>query len=140
MSKSKGFELSIRSTPDNIRLIEPFVREVQQMFMFNEDVFFNVLLVLTEAVNNSILHGNGADPKKYVTITLRPTKGALRFEVCDEGQGFDPSTIPDPTKPDRLQDPNGRGVFLMRQLSDKLNYSKCGRRVKIDFAIVNKSR
>ncbi len=135
MANSKGFELSIRSTPENIRLIEPFVREVQLSFRFNDDIFFNMLLVVTEAVNNCILHGNHADPKKYVTIKLKPGKTSLRFVIGDEGEGFDPNSIPDPTMPERLQDPNGRGVFLMRQLSDKLNYSKCGRLVEIDFRL-----
>ncbi len=133
-NESVRFELSFRSKPENIGLIEPYVRNIQKKYRLDEETCFNILLVLTEAVNNSILHGNQSDPSKFVTVKLNSSKQTIAFTIGDEGRGFDPASIPDPTGPDRIDCPNGRGVFLMRELSDKIHFRDDGRCVEIHFS------
>jgi len=127
------FDLQIKSKPENVGMVEPFIDRIRQRFHLLDDLYFNMLVVLTEAVNNSILHGNQADPYKKVHVQCRPNGQQLRFTITDEGNGFNPEGLPDPTAPERLTQPNGRGVYLMRQLSEKVEYSDQGRRVDIQF-------
>ncbi len=135
MFANKEFYLQLSSHPQNIQLVEPYVLKVKRRFGINEEVYFNILLVLTEAVNNCILHGNQSDPRKHVHIGMNARRNALCFIVRDEGEGFNPNQLPDPTKPERISCANGRGVFLMRELSDGVQYSNDGRQVEISFAL-----
>lgn len=130
-----NLHLELSSKPENISLVEPFVKKVKTYYDIEEDLYFNILLVLTEAVNNSILHGNQSNPNKQVCIDckIKSKSKVLYFTVTDEGIGFDHTSLPDPTTPERRMCPNGRGVFLMRELSDKINYSDNGRKVEIHF-------
>ncbi|HRI28427.1 MAG TPA: ATP-binding protein [Chitinophagales bacterium] len=135
MSPKARFTLRLNSIPENISQVEPFLQELKSKYNLPDDLYFNMLLVLTEAVNNSILHGNQADPCKRVVVKAQPNKASLSFTISDEGCGFNPNALPDPTSPACICNPNGRGVFLMRQLSDHLQYSNNGRRVVIRFNI-----
>ncbi|OWY19327.1 ATP-binding protein [Sphingobacteriales bacterium UPWRP_1] len=135
MPQKHRFTLKLSSCPENINKVEPFLQQIRQRYNLSEELYFNMLLVLTEAINNSILHGNGADPCKNVMVKLRPSKAALSFTITDEGCGFNPDKLPDPTTPPCLLKPNGRGVFLMRKLSDYLQYSEDGTKVEIKFNI-----
>lgn len=135
MFPNKEFYLQLSSHPKNIQLVEPYVLKVKRRFDINEEVYFNILLVLTEAVNNCILHGNQSDPRKHVHIGMHNYSNALCFIVRDEGEGFNPNQLPDPTQPERISCANGRGVFLMRELSDEVQYSNDGRQVEISFAL-----
>lgn len=113
--------------------IEPFMERVRASCVLNEEQYFNMLLVLTEAVNNSILHGNQSDPQKKVKIQFCVKIKQFEFVIIDEGQGFDPSQVADPTTPDYVECPNGRGVFLIRKYSDYMHYSDNGRKLQIRF-------
>ena len=135
MFANKEFYLQLSSHPQNIQLVEPYVLKVKKRFDIDDEIYFNILLVLTEAVNNCILHGNQGDPRKHVHIRMHPNRNALCFVIRDEGEGFNPDRLPDPTNPDRLTCVNGRGVFLMRKLSDNMQYSNDGRQVEISFLL-----
>ena len=129
-------EIVIASAPENIHLVEGFVEGLREKLGFKDDVFGNVMVAITEAVNNSILHGNEGDSSKKVTITcttLNPYR--LQINVADEGKGFDPSGLKDPTAPENLSNPGGRGVFLMMHLCDQVNFEDKGRRVEMIFNI-----
>ena len=82
---------------------------------------------MTEAVNNAVVHGNKLDASKMVDIEVRTEGPILEFRVADQGPGFDFDNIPDPTAPENLEKPNGRGVFLMRQLADTCEFEELGR-------------
>lgn len=103
--------------------------------MFNDVKYYDILLVLTEAVSNAIFHGNCTDIQKYVEIDLRILPNQLEFTVTDQGGGFNPATLPDPTQASRRTQPNGRGVYLMRQLADELQFADNGRSVRIRFNV-----
>ena len=92
---------------------------------------FSVRLALEEAVANAIKHGNKMDPTKTVTIRYLIGNADVRIEVSDEGTGFDTARVPDPTQPDRLELPHGRGVMLMRAYMDKVEYNEKGNTVRM---------
>lgn len=100
-----------------------------------EDNFGKILIALTEAVNNAILHGNCQDPQKNVFISYETAEQMVYFNIKDEGQGFNPQEIPDPTDPENIDKPNGRGVFLMQRLSDHCEFLNSGNEVRLGFKL-----
>ena len=86
---------------------------------------------LTEALSNAMLYGNGADPAKHVRVEVAVTGIAIRVTITDEGDGFDYDAIPDPTTPENLLKPDGRGLFLMRNLMDEVRYNERGNSVTL---------
>ena len=126
-------QLCLKSQPANITLIEPFVEELRQRLHIADELYGNMLVCLTEAVNNAIWHGNQADPHKEVTIVIRAERHSLCCCVRDQGKGFDYNNLPDPTSPEHIEEIGGRGVFLMKQLSDMVIFSNDGSSVEIQF-------
>jgi serine/threonine-protein kinase RsbW len=92
---------------------------------------FNFRVGLTEALSNAMLYGNSHDPSKRVLVEIALQAGRLEARVTDQGSGFDPSTVPDPTSPENLAKPCGRGLFLMRQLLDEVSYNDQGNQVTL---------
>ena len=128
--------LVLESTPDSIHLIENLVDEFRKQLEFKADVYGNVMIAVTEAVNNGIIHGNHQDPTKFVHVNFdMKTPYCLRVTVRDEGKGFNPESLDDPTAPENIENIGGRGVFLMRHLSDKLEFHDDGRQVEMLFNI-----
>jgi serine/threonine-protein kinase RsbW len=127
--------LHISSKAENIVLVEKFVDEVCATFKVNEDVYGNVLVALTEAVNNAIQHGNSNNPDKHVEISFQHFPEKISFTIKDEGSGFDFDNLPDPTDPHNIEKLNGRGVFLMRNLADKVSFADKGSKVVLDFKL-----
>ncbi len=87
---------------------------------------FVVRVVLCEALANAIVYGNQLDPAKRVEVRVEVGEEAVELHVSDEGDGFDPSVIPDPTEPDRIELSQGRGLFLIRQLVDEVHFNDRG--------------
>lgn len=133
MIPTKYQTLKINSNTKNLRLIERLVDDVCQVYSVNEDAYGNMLIAVTEAVNNAIHHGNKNDPDKFVRIGFESENELLVFSVADEGIGFDPTTLPDPTDPANLDKVSGRGVFLMSNLSDSIKFEENGRKVLLGF-------
>jgi serine/threonine-protein kinase RsbW len=125
--------IRIASIPSNICIIEKYLQAIFEEYKLDKKLYPNVLISLTEAVNNAIIHGNKLDEKKYVLLNSICRQHAICFKISDEGQGFDPDKVPDPTCPENIEKCGGRGVFLMQKLSDKLVYSDNGRTVEIEF-------
>ncbi len=94
------------------------------------------LISTLEAVNNAIIHGNKSDIKKFVEIKFMLDRKCLKVTVTDEGKGFKPKEIPDPTKPENIESLDGRGVFLMSKLADEIKFNKKGNSVKMTFKII----
>ncbi len=86
-------------------------------------------------MTNAILHGNQADTNKSVSISLRHQNDALAISVSDEGPGFDPNYVPDPTSIDCLEKCGGRGLYLMRHLSDECRFMRGGSTVEMRFKL-----
>lgn len=125
--------LILESDPKNVAEVEPFVRQVFREYNLDESNFGNILIALTEAVSNAIIHGNHALANKKVIVSTVAYPQKISFTVEDEGQGFNPLNLPDPTAPENLLTLGGRGVFLMQQLADKITFFERGRIVQMDF-------
>ena len=104
-------------------------------YKVSPDIYGNILVSLTEAVNNAIIHGNRSDESKSVQIQLRKKNDSLNIRVSDEGRGFDYKNLPDPTAPENLMKIGGRGVFLMQQLSDDISFHNNGSTVEMQFKL-----
>jgi serine/threonine-protein kinase RsbW len=94
------------------------VAEILQRTGITEDLLYDVEVALREAVANAVLHGNRQDPSKAVIVTVTIAPEALELTVHDEGAGFDPDAVPDPTAPDQVLRSSGRGLLLMRSFMD----------------------
>lgn len=93
---------------------------------------FAMRLSLEEAITNAIRHGNAGHPDKKVTVKADVSDAKLRVEVEDEGEGFDPGDVPDPTAEDFIERPSGRGLLLMRAYLNFVEYSNGGRRITME--------
>ena len=127
--------LRIPSLIENIRLVESFVENLKVRFSIDDEVFGNIMVAVTESVNNAIQHGNQMDRTKNVRLSFHPSESQLRFTISDEGAGFNYTDLPDPTAPDNLLKPGGRGIFLIRNLSDQVHFDDDGRRIELVFYI-----
>ncbi len=133
MIPAKGEKLDITSSFDNMRLVERLVEDVCDVFNVNEDSYGNILIAVTEAVNNAIYHGNQGNPDKHIKIGFESGNDNIKFSVADEGDGFDYNSLPDPTDPLNIDKPHGRGVFLMKNLADKVEFNNNGQEVLLTF-------
>lgn len=133
MIPTKYQTLRISSNTQSLRLVERLIEDVCQIYNVNEDCYGNMLIAVTEAVNNAIHHGNQDDPEKSVRIGFESDENRLTFSVMDEGPGFDYTNLPDPTDPANLDKISGRGVFLMSSLTDSIKFEQNGRKVLLGF-------
>jgi len=125
----------IPSKIENLRVVEKAVDEISADCNLSSELYGNILIATIEAANNAILHGNKLDESKNVYIKFKIDNKFLRIIVKDQGNGFDYKNIPDPTSPENLEKINGRGVFLMERLSDKIEFSENGSQVELIFNI-----
>jgi len=126
-------KIRIESKVGNLRVVENAIDETTATIGISQDNYGKILVCAMEAVNNAILHGNKSDPEKIVDIELSVEMNELQIKVTDEGSGFRPEKVPDPTTPENIEELNGRGIYLMSHLADKIEYSKKGNSVTMAF-------
>mgnify|MGYP003337862874 CR=1 FL=1 len=129
----KKIRIEIPSLAENIRMIESFIDNAREKYHLNDDIYGNIMIAVTEAVNNAIKHGNRSDSSKNVALSLSLAEGLIRFKVEDEGTGFDFHNLPDPTTAENLEKPGGRGIFLMKHLADEVEFTDNGKVVELSF-------
>jgi serine/threonine-protein kinase RsbW len=127
--------IQIPSILENIRMIESFIDNAKEKFQLDDDIYGNIMIAVTEAVNNAIKHGNDNDKSKNVSLSLSLKDSMIQFLIKDEGNGFDYENLPDPTSPENLEKIGGRGIFLMKHLSDEVEFKEKGKTVKLCFYI-----
>lgn len=132
----KTFRITMASDPKNVHRIEDFLLKMNATLKINDEKFSTLLVVVTEAVNNAIIHGNKRNPQRKVVVTCLRNGHVLVVKVRDEGKGFDPDGVPDPIHEDNLLRESGRGVFLMRQLMESVSYNKKGNEVTMTMKMV----
>jgi len=98
---------------------------------YDEDHQFAIRLAFEEALVNAMKHGNRMDPARKVTLAYRVSPECIQIRVRDEGTGFDPGGVPDPTTDENLQRPCGRGIMLMRSYMDRVQFACCGKEVRM---------
>jgi serine/threonine-protein kinase RsbW len=129
-------DLTFPSNRSNITLVETFIEEVFEDLKIKEEFYGNILVAVTEAVTNAIIHGNDSNDSKMVIVSVdTPKENSLVFTIEDEGIGFTPEDVPDPTSPENIEKPHGRGIFLMKHLSDNVKFNKNGSSVSVEFNI-----
>ncbi|HET6527423.1 MAG TPA: ATP-binding protein [Balneolaceae bacterium] len=128
-------KLVLKSSFEEIERVEPFVKKLQKKSSFDDDDFSRILLVLTEAVNNAIIHGNRQNPNKKVFVDASLSDEVLKITIRDEGEGFDPDSLADPLKEENLLKEGGRGVYLIKHYTDDHQFSKNGTELMISFSL-----
>ncbi|HEX9253872.1 MAG TPA: ATP-binding protein [Ignavibacteriaceae bacterium] len=118
------YYLEIESSPNNLITVEEFVNYFAVELGLDQEKLNGLLLAITEATTNAIIHGNKNNQLKMVCIYVYVEGKTLTIKIKDEGKGFDPSIVPDPTDPENLLKDSGRGLYLMRVYMDGLTYNQ----------------
>lgn len=129
----KSIKISIPSLIDNIKVIESFIDNAREKFDIDDDIYGNIMISVTECISNAIIHGNRRDKSKLVHLELIMEDDLLKFIVIDEGEGFDQQELKDPTAPENIEKTGGRGVFLIKHLSDEVKFEDGGKKATITF-------
>lgn len=125
--------VSFPSDLKNLRIAETLIDDVCKNYGVHEDHYGNILISVTEAVNNAIQHGNLEDNSKSVRISIFENEKELRFTISDDGEGFSYDNLPDPTAPENIEKESGRGIFLMKSLADEVAFENNGAKVILTF-------
>lgn len=125
--------VKLSSVLENIAQLEIIVQRIFDRYDLPQDRYPDVLISITEAVNNAICHGNNFDENKSVNIQVHHDLDGLKITISDEGKGFDLNAVADPTSDTRLNMTGGRGIFLIHHLADDVTYLNQGRTVDIVF-------
>ena len=112
----KVISIKIPSKRENVRVAENFIEEAKIKCLIKDVLYGNIMVAVIESVSNAIIHGNKQDENKQVDLELCVANKEISVEVTDEGIGYDYKNIPDPTLPENLEKPGGRGVFIMKSL------------------------
>ena len=128
-----ALKIQIPSISENIRIVESFIDNIKEKFNVDDDLYGNIMVAVTESVNNAIKHGNKCDSSKNVILTADCDENALTITVEDQGKGFDYLNLPDPTAPENILKENGRGIFLMKNLADEVEFENGGNTVSLYF-------
>lgn len=126
-------EISISSEINNIVKVENFIESFTEFFRLPSSLYGKISLSVIEAVNNAILSGNKRQKDKMVTLIAEKTDTQFKVTISDEGEGFDFHVIPDPTLPNNIDKVAGRGLYLMKTLSDELIFENGGATVILVF-------
>jgi len=131
----KSLKLKIPSLLDNVRIVESFIDHAKELYGFNDDVYGNIMIAVTESVSNAIIHGKKKDKQKNVHVSLDVNEHEIAFTVQDEGKGFDYNNLPDPTSPENIEKLGGRGIFLIKNLADDVKFKANGTTIEMRFFI-----
>lgn len=124
----------LESNQESINKVTSYIDSIYSSYETDiSDTYGNVIIAMTEAVNNAIQHGNNNDSSKKVTVSYERTESDLSFIIEDEGIGFDFENVPDPTDPANLLKVNGRGIFLMKNLADEIIFHDEGQKIQLIF-------
>jgi serine/threonine-protein kinase RsbW len=126
----KKIQINPQANPEGT--VERTIVEVCEQMHIGEEKFANILLAVTEAVDNAIEHGNKNNPGKNVQLAYQSSSNNITFAITDQGQGFDLSHVTDPTKPENPENA-GRGILIMKMLSDKLEFLNEEKTVLLSF-------
>ena len=128
-------KISLASESKSLLVLEEWINKLCDLYQISVEQYGNVLIAITEAVNNAIIHGNKNMANKKTDIEYNIENQTITFTVFDEGNGFDFNDLPDPTSPENLEKPQGRGIFLMNHLADEVNFIDNGNIVQLKFSI-----
>ncbi|MEM7626810.1 MAG: ATP-binding protein [Planctomycetota bacterium] len=131
MAQPATTKLIFPSKLSEVPAAQQAIVDAAQAAGFEEQSLFAIRLALDEALTNAVRHGNGSDPTKNVTVEFSASAGKLTVSIEDEGPGFKPEDVPDPTAEENLCRPHGRGVMLMKAYMTEVTYNERGNRVTL---------
>ena len=127
--------LTLKSTYEEVEKVELLLNSLQEELGFGDEFYARLMLSVSEAATNGILHGNKLDESKTVEINVYKEDDKLIFVTKDQGDGFNPDDIPDPLAEENLLKTSGRGVFLMEEYADGVDYSEGGTKLTLTFTL-----
>lgn len=133
MVKSASFILVIDSKYAELKRVEKFVKEVFSCYEFNKNFFNKVLLCISEATINSIVHGNKEDHRKKVELKIDCKKHLISVSITDEGEGFDVNSLPNPTSKENILKESGRGIHIIKTMADRVAFNSKGNSVQFEI-------
>ena len=133
--KAKTFRLTLRSNHKQIRRVEGLLNRVGAYAHLNEIQMHKLMVAVTEAANNAIIHGNKLHPDKVAKVICEVDPPWITFIITDEGRGFNPEQVKSPLEEENLLKTSGRGFFLMRTLMDKVDYEVGREGVRLELRL-----
>ena len=124
----------LSSTIASIAMVEELIDQFKKENKIPEVLYGNCLIATTEAVTNAINHGNKLDESKKILLQFKFRKKEIVVEIMDEGSGFDYANLADPTAENNLEKTEGRGVFIMESLCDKVDFEEGGKKIVLHFS------
>ncbi len=124
-------KVSIPSDPGEAKCIQEAIEQALKEHQYSEKDIFSIRLAVEEALINAIKHGNQMDRSKKVHVSYQVRADQIEIVVADEGPGFDPADVPDPTAPENLERCCGRGLMLMRHYMTEVDYNRRGNSVRM---------
>ncbi|HKR15117.1 MAG TPA: ATP-binding protein [Pyrinomonadaceae bacterium] len=115
-------ELSLPSRIDTVATAAAAVAEFLNRLGVSEEAMFGIDMAVREAVTNAVIHGNRQDESKIVDVAVKTSPDAVEISVHDQGPGFNPEEVPDPTAAENILKTSGRGIFLMRTFMDEVDW------------------
>jgi serine/threonine-protein kinase RsbW len=131
MAEPATTRLVFPSRLDEVPAVQHAIVGAAEQAGFDEQSLFAIRLALDEALTNAVRHGNGSDPNKKVSVEFTADERRLVVQIEDEGAGFVPDDVPDPTAEENLCRPHGRGVMLMRAYMSDVQFNERGNRVTL---------
>ena len=127
--------LTLKSEYEEVEKVEGLLNELQTELGFDDEFYARLMLTVSEAATNGIVHGNKLDTSKTVKMVAESDGATLTFTTKDEGDGFDPDDVADPLAEENLLKPSGRGVFFMKEYADEVEYSEKGTKLVLRFTL-----
>ncbi len=135
MPTSEVKELILESKFEEVQKLESYLNDLQNWAGFDDEDYARIMLTLSEAATNAIVHGNKEKRGKKVTIRCICEQNQLVITVSDEGEGFSPEEVPDPLKKENLMNEGGRGVYLIEEYADGVDYLEDGSTIRMTFKL-----
>ena len=132
-SEPLKLEITLHEMRVDVEKVQQLVAAALQERGYDADAMFAMRLCLEEALVNGFRHGNKGNPEKSVTVWCAIDPAGIELEVIDEGEGFDPGSVPDPTAEENIEIPSGRGIMLMRAYMTSVEYLPPGNRLRIVY-------
>jgi len=123
MLSEQIFKKVVQSDAELLPELEEFIIDIAERYNLDKNKFNNLVLSFSEAVSNSIVHGNKLDKTKKVFIKVTVDNEKMSISIKDEGPGFELKSVPDPTKPENILKDSGRGIHIMKSFVDNLHYN-----------------
>lgn len=126
-------KLTLRSAYEEVERLEGLLNKLQEELGFDDEFYARLMLAVSEAATNAIVHGNKLDESKNAVVSAYRDGNRLTFITTDEGEGFEPDELPDPIAEENLFNTSGRGVFLMKEYADEVFFEDEGRKLTLSF-------